>query len=84
MPAKVGLLADRRVRAVLLHLLAFAINFITVGLLFDRAHKSEGAIQNACYAVGVLDIGAISLQLQWSLRTLYTTTRPADQSNVEW
>jgi uncharacterized membrane protein len=84
MQVKVDLLADRRVRAVLLHLLAFAINFITVALLFHRAHTSEGAIQNACYAIGVLDLVAICLQLQWGLRTLYSATRPADQGNVEW
>ena len=84
MPVKVELLADRRVRSVLLHLLAFAINFITVGLLFNRAQASEGAIKNACYAIGLLDLMAIGLQLQWSLRTLYSTTRSANQSNVEW
>lgn len=83
MPAKSELSAYLGVRAVVLHLLAFVINIITVGLLFDRARISKGAIRNACYAIGLLDIMAISLQLQWSLRTLYSTTRPADQGNVE-
>lgn len=83
MPVKVELLADLRVRSVL-HLVAFAINFITVGLLFNRAQVSEGAIRNACYAIGLLDLMAISLQLQWGLRTLYSTSRSTNQSNVEW
>lgn len=83
MPVEVELLADHRVRSIL-HLLAFAINFMTVGLLFNRAQISEGAIKNACYAIGLLDLMAISLQLQWGLRTLYSTSRPTNQSIVEW
>lgn len=69
---------------VLLHLLVFFINFITVALLFDRAKVSKGSVQNACYAVGIADLVAVSLQLQWSIRTIYSASRPADQGGLEW
>lgn len=76
--------ARHKALSALLLVLAFAIGFCTVSLLFNRARDSEGGIKNACYIFGILDIFAIFLQLQWGLRTVFARARGANHGDVEW